>query len=178
MYTWILYFRWYPSLSITIKGSPERKNTLSWMMKLPMEASWKSLKLLIKYCTSKHHCVKHVSKGYLIATMRPSIFPDCFVNWRSKATKLDIITLSVGKSRTKHQKRRNLNEVKKNCKKFAKLIYSADLHYAQNNHKFGMQQSSHGKATHLTSPSEVDREPVHKKLNGLSCNLFFIRLLS
>lgn len=116
MYTWILYFRWYPSLSITIKGSPERKNTLSWMMKLPMEASWKSLKLLIKYCTSKHHCVKHVSKGYLIATMRPSIFPDCFVNWRSKATKLDIITLSVGKSRTKHQKRCNLNEVKKNCK--------------------------------------------------------------
>lgn len=51
--TCILYFCWYPNLSITMNGSPERKNTLSWMTKLPMDASWKSVKLVIRYCVNQ-----------------------------------------------------------------------------------------------------------------------------
>lgn len=99
----------------------------------------------------------------IIATTRPSIFPDHFVNQRSKDTKWGVTTLCSREVKNEASKRCNLNEVERNCIKLAKPNCSADLHCAQN--KFRMQQSSHRRATHSTSPSEVDQQPAHKKIS-------------
>ena len=47
--TWILYFL-KPHISMKRYGKPDRKKTPSWRMKLPIDASWNSVKLSVKYC--------------------------------------------------------------------------------------------------------------------------------
>lgn len=47
--TWILYLEKRPRRSKRREGRPERKKTLSWRRKVPMEASWNSLKCVMRY---------------------------------------------------------------------------------------------------------------------------------